>query len=188
MQTKPRVLIYSLTYYPSIGGAEIFIREVARRLCDRYEFVLVTALGDPELPRLEYIDQVEVHRCGAGMEFSDKHLFALYGLKAGLRLHRQNPFSLVHGVMANHAGLAALFAKQFMLMFSDDPEAISIGTTFLRISAITYWAYMILYISVSALQGLKKPIYAIWIGIYRQIAAPALIFWLLAGPKSVKAA
>jgi Na+-driven multidrug efflux pump len=30
------------------------------------------------------------------------------------------------------------------------------------------------------LQGLKKPIYGLWVGLYRQIVAPCLVFWLLA--------
>ena len=51
---------------------------------------------------------------------------------------------------------------------------------YLRISAFIYWAYIILFVSVSALQGLKKPMYAIWIGLYRQIVAPAAAFYALA--------
>jgi putative MATE family efflux protein len=73
-----------------------------------------------------------------------------------------------------------LLAAPLMSFFSDDQEVISIGATFLRISAITYWAYMISFISVSALQGLKRPLYAIWIGLYRQVVGPITFFWLLA--------
>ncbi len=76
--------------------------------------------------------------------------------------------------------LVLIFAKAMMQFFSEDPNVIKIGVTYLRISAITYFTYMIMSISISALQGLKKPLYAIWIGLYRQIAAPALFFWLLA--------
>jgi putative MATE family efflux protein len=72
------------------------------------------------------------------------------------------------------------FNKALVQFFSTDPNVISIGTTYLKISAITYFTYMILSISISALQGIKKPVYAIWIGLYRQIAGPALFFWLLA--------
>ncbi len=76
--------------------------------------------------------------------------------------------------------LVLLFAKALMQFFSDDLVVINTGVTYLRISAITYFTYMILSISISTLQGLKKPIYAIWVGLYRQIAGPALFFWLLA--------
>ena len=75
--------------------------------------------------------------------------------------------------------LVLILAQPLMSFFSKDLEVINIGSRFLRISAITYWAYMVLFISVSALQGLKQPFYAIWIGIYRQLLAPIFFFWLL---------
>jgi putative MATE family efflux protein len=72
-----------------------------------------------------------------------------------------------------------IFAKQLISIFSQDSAVINIGTIYLKISVLAYLAYAILYISVSALQGLKRPYYAIWIGLYRQIIAPILIFWLM---------
>lgn len=76
--------------------------------------------------------------------------------------------------------LVLLLSSVLMSVFSKDSEVIRVGSEFLKISAITYWAYMISFVSVSALQGLKHPMYAIWIGLYRQIAAPIFFFWLLA--------
>ncbi len=76
--------------------------------------------------------------------------------------------------------LVLLLPKYLMQFFSNDSEVINTGVTYLKISAITYFTYMILSISVSALQGLKKPNYAVWIGLYRQLIAPSMIFWLLA--------
>jgi Na+-driven multidrug efflux pump len=32
---------------------------------------------------------------------------------------------------------------------------------------------------VAALQGIRKPMFALWIGLWRQIVAPAAVFWLL---------
>ena len=36
-----------------------------------------------------------------------------------------------------------------------------------------------LFVSVSALQGMKRPMYAVWIGLFRQVVAPIIIFYLL---------
>jgi putative MATE family efflux protein len=69
------------------------------------------------------------------------------------------------------------FANPLMDVFTTDPIVASIGATYLKIAAFIFQAYIILYISVSCLQGMKKPLYAIWIGLYRQIAAPLLIFF-----------
>jgi putative MATE family efflux protein len=69
------------------------------------------------------------------------------------------------------------FAKPLMGFFSTDPVVILIGATYLGIAAFIFQAYIILYVSVSSLQGMKKPLYAIWVGLYRQIAAPLVIFF-----------
>lgn len=70
-----------------------------------------------------------------------------------------------------------LFAKQFIDIFTNDQEIISIGTHYLRIVAFLTWAYATLFISISTLQGMKKPSYALWIGLFRQIIAPTIIFY-----------
>jgi Na+-driven multidrug efflux pump len=69
------------------------------------------------------------------------------------------------------------FTKPLMSVFTADPIVLSIGTTYLRIAAFIFQAYIILYVSISCLQGMKKPLYAIWVGVYRQIAAPLVTFF-----------
>lgn len=68
----------------------------------------------------------------------------------------------------------------FMGLFTDDARVRAIGAEYLRIAAFTLCSYVILFQTVFMLQGLKKPIYALWVGIYRQLVAPCLVFWLLA--------
>ena len=38
---------------------------------------------------------------------------------------------------------------------------------------------MILYVNIAALQGMKKPNYAVLIGLFRQLVAPIVIFYML---------
>lgn len=87
---------------------------------------------------------------------------------------------MTYGVSVTLVGMIVVyvFVERLMGFFSNDLEVISIGVTFLKISLLAYWAYMILFLSVSAIQGLKRPLFAIWIGLYRQIGAPAIIFYL----------
>ena len=82
-------------------------------------------------------------------------------------------------VMAVGMVLTILFSEHLMALFSDDPRVISTGTTYLRIDALVFYAYVILFINVAALQGIKRPMYAIWIGVWRQIAAPFMVFYIL---------
>jgi len=72
-----------------------------------------------------------------------------------------------------------LLAEQLMGLFTSDGKVVEIGATYLRIAAFVFYAYVILYVNVAALQGIKRPMYAIWIGLYRQIIAPIIVFYSL---------
>lgn len=76
--------------------------------------------------------------------------------------------------------LVWLLAPELFRIFTSDPEVAAIGTRYLRIEALVFSAYIILYISVATLQGLQRPYYPLGIGLYRQFAAPAIVFSLLA--------
>jgi len=103
---KRRVLIYSTAYWPFIGGAEVAIRELTERLTD-YEFDLITAKIRPGLAGSETIGRVKVYRLGWGNGLLDKLTLAFWGGRFGAKLHRQNKYDVVWGVMASFAGLAA---------------------------------------------------------------------------------
>jgi Na+-driven multidrug efflux pump len=85
-------------------------------------------------------------------------------------------------IMALGMALVMALADPLIAMFSDDPKVVAIGSTYLRIEAIALYAYVILFVHVSALQGVKRPLLAIWIGLARQIAAPVIVFWVLTRP------
>ena len=79
------------------------------------------------------------------------------------------------------AGVLVLaFGELLMSLFTRDAEVIQIGSEYLRIAAITLCSYVILFQTVFMLQGLKKPLYGLWVGLYRQIVAPCIVFWFLA--------
>ena len=78
------------------------------------------------------------------------------------------------------AAAVYIFARPLISLFSDDGAVIAAGANYLRISVLVYWAYTALFLIVSALQGLKKPLAAVWIGIYRQALLPIPLFYLLA--------
>ena len=70
-------------------------------------------------------------------------------------------------------------APSLMTIFSDSKPVVEIGTIYLRIDALVFYAYLILFIYVAAMQGMKKPMFAIWIGLYRQLIAPFILFYIL---------
>ena len=79
--------------------------------------------------------------------------------------------ALLYGILVTTVSMIIVFffPHAIMQIFTEDAAVLDIGTFYLRISAFIYWAYIILFVAVAALQGLKRPLYAIWIGLYRQI-------------------
>jgi putative MATE family efflux protein len=98
------------------------------------------------------------------------------------RIKEMRVFAMKAGlVMMISGGLLLFFAAPMMMkFFTDNVEVVSIGKEYLRIASFTLCSYVILFQTVFMLQGLKKPMIALWIGLYRQIVAPCVVFYLLA--------
>jgi putative MATE family efflux protein len=90
--------------------------------------------------------------------------------------------SLKWGVAIALVGsLASLaFSRELIGLFTNDRNVTEIGASFLSIEAFTFPSYVLLYICVSAMQGIKMPVFGLVIGLYRQIAGPFVVFHLLA--------
>jgi putative MATE family efflux protein len=81
--------------------------------------------------------------------------------------------------MAVVATPVLLFAGGWAIsLFSDDPEVIRIGSSYLRVDAFLFPIYMMLFSINSLLQALKKPIWTLWISIYRQGFGVAFFIWV----------
>jgi putative MATE family efflux protein len=84
------------------------------------------------------------------------------------------------GLMAFGGLLVWLLREPAMRLFTSDPNVIRHGRDYLLSASLTLAAYPILFVTVFAMQGIKRPAYGLWIGLYRQIAAPAVVFHTLA--------
>jgi Na+-driven multidrug efflux pump len=81
-------------------------------------------------------------------------------------------------IMALGMVVVLLFASPLIRIFDSTPAVVDAGVTYLRIATLVFIAYIPLNISVSVLQGIKKPNFAIYIGIFRQLL-PFAIFYTL---------
>jgi Na+-driven multidrug efflux pump len=85
------------------------------------------------------------------------------------------------GRMMVPMGVVVFFAAKWLMpLFTKDPLVTEIGTGYLKVDAFVFWAYVILYVNVSALQGMKRPMFAVWIGVLRQLVVPVVVFQLFA--------
>lgn len=82
------------------------------------------------------------------------------------------------GMLIMTLGMIVIFPLASFLIgiFNDDPRVIFEGARYLRIEFLAFNAYIILNIGLSILQAIRKPHYAIWIGVYRQLLMPLLLF------------
>ncbi|MBW7909642.1 MAG: MATE family efflux transporter, partial [Kiritimatiellae bacterium] len=55
------------------------------------------------------------------------------------------------------------------------------GVGYLHVTVFVLYAYVFLFITTSLLQAIQQPMYALWIGLYRQILAPLALYPLLTG-------
>jgi len=103
----------------------VAIKEITDR-CDtsEFQFDMITLRFDRDLPRVEKVGNVMVHRIGwsvAGAKVSDrslpwqckvaKMLFPFSAFFKALWLHHERRFDMTWAMMANQAGFAALFFK-----------------------------------------------------------------------------
>jgi putative MATE family efflux protein len=90
--------------------------------------------------------------------------------------------TMKYGISLMLAGGVILFftREPLMKLFTSDVEVIQRGVDYLGIAMITLCAYVVLFQTVFMLQGLKQPMFGLWIGLYRQVVAPIIVFNSLA--------
>ena len=74
-----------------------------------------------------------------------------------------------------------IFGRLMMGFFTDDPEVIRVGLSYLRVDSLILPIYMMLFSINSLLQALKRPIWTVWISLYRQGFGVAFFVWIFVG-------
>ena len=93
-----RVLIFSLAYYPHVGGAEVALKEITDRIKD-IEFHMLTLRFKGE-PREERVGNVFVHRIGNGSSYLSKILFVPRAAFAARAMHASLHFDALWAMMS----------------------------------------------------------------------------------------
>ena len=90
--------------------------------------------------------------------------------------------NLKYGIIIMSAGMVWVFllSDHLVGLFTEDEPVIDIGTQYLKIATVIFNSYVLMNVSVAVLQGLKKPMFAIWLGLYRQVIMPITVFSLFA--------
>ncbi len=95
-----KILIFSLAYFPRVGGAEVAIKEITDRIPD-IEFHLITLRFSPADARSETIGNVHVHRIGKGSDsYLSKIFFIPDAAAATIQLHAKEKFDGAWAMMS----------------------------------------------------------------------------------------
>lgn len=114
---RRRILIVTTSYLPLIGGSELAIKEITRRLPE-FDFDLITSMSNMQSPRQERIGNVNIYRVGSSIHrwrfILPKTLLPIAVFWKILKLHRRNKYSLIHAFQASAAAGAVWIAKLFI--------------------------------------------------------------------------
>lgn len=103
-----------------------------------------------------------------------------YGAQNFDRVREAVAFCCKAGVALMFVGSLLLWvaAPYLMAIFSSDGEVIRLGAQYLRVDGFILPVYIVLFAMNSFLQALQKPIWTLWIGIFRQGIGVLLFVWL----------
>ena len=104
-----------------------------------------------------------------------------FGAKNFARIQEVIHKALKYGYIMSAMGVVFIvaFGKYLVMIFDNDTEVIEIAYIYIIFESFIFFAFITLFISVSTLQGIKKPFIIPFIAIYRQIVMPLLLFTLV---------
>lgn len=113
MATKPVIFIFTTAYAPLVGGAELAVQEIARRLKGNFEFIIITARLKRSLAKQEQVPEGAIYRVGFGLGVLDKLLLPFLGTRRAWFMMRGKKEVILWSIMISYASIAAFLLKLF---------------------------------------------------------------------------
>lgn len=103
------------------------------------------------------------------------------------RVRETYKLSLIFGsLVVIPLALAIWFLSDYLyplFITSSDPatsaEILRLGREYTTVVIGLFWGYIFLFITIGALQSVKRPMFGLWMSIVRQIVLPALVFTVI---------
>lgn len=112
-------------------------------------------------------------------------VMALAGQNLGagnaLRVQQTYVASLKLGLVMAAVSIPVMvfLSPQLVTFFTDNPTIVSTGAAYLRIDAIAFYAYVVLFLTTATLQAMKEPLFPMALGLARHLIVPVSINVLL---------
>lgn len=110
MAEKPAAFVFTTAYHPFIGGAEIAVQEISKRLARAYRFFIITARMRRDLPAREERPEGTVIRIGFGSP-ADRFFLPLFGTVRAIALMQKHRPAFFWCVMVSWAAGAAYISN-----------------------------------------------------------------------------
>ena len=113
-------------------------------------------------------------------------ILAIVSQNNGAKLHKRVKESVVYaqkvGFVLWIIGMLSLFTfgEFLMNLFTDDTLVIEAGLSYLYAAATSLYAYVLVFINISFLQGIKKPALLVFLSLFRQLLVPVIVFNIFA--------
>lgn len=150
-----KILIFSLSYYPRVSGAEVAIKEITDRISENeIEFHMITLRQN--WSETEKIGNVRVHRVGPNLPFVvSKFLYPWLAFFKALKLQKIHSYEATWAMMASYAGWAAFLFKK---MYPKIPFILSIqeGENFERREGIYRFLYRKIFKAANFIQVISS--------------------------------
>jgi glycosyltransferase involved in cell wall biosynthesis len=101
-----RILVFTTAFKPLVGGSEIALEEISRRIPDISFDIITPRYDSGHLIKEEIYPNVTVHRVGGG-----KYFFPWLGYVKAKNLNDGNRYKIIHSYQASFGGLAAALFK-----------------------------------------------------------------------------
>ena len=104
-----------------------------------------------------------------------------YGAKKYDRVIEILKTALKYGFIISTVGIITLtLLGEFIIsQFDSNEVVVAFGLDYLLVEIWIFYAYVVLFICVSTLQGIKKPKMILYIGLYRQIVAKLIVAFII---------
>src|SRR3989344_2651859 len=106
------ILIFTTAYLPKVGGAEVAIHEITKRLSNKYRFTVITYRFSTSHKARESEGGVDIIRLGNGSKFDRFFIFPFRAFWETRKIFKKKPIHLLWAVMVTYASIGAYFTKK----------------------------------------------------------------------------
>ncbi len=108
---EKRILVFSTTFYPHAGAAELALGDLMRAMPNVQFDVITTKFSKDIEENTPQLPNVTLHRVGYGYTF-DKYLLPIWGARIARSLQERHDYLFRWSLFASYGALAALFTRQ----------------------------------------------------------------------------